>query len=186
MKTKALTSVLIAIGLSILLGATVFRDQIAQAAGIVSANITGPLDAQGNVKTHEQGTANVNVTNATVPVHEQGSVSVSDPELEHPLRLSLDDAFASYEVPQGRALMIEYVNCPSSPIIVNSGICILSVHDSLGNFTQYKFPLGPSDPYPGFSGLVRIYVPAGNTISNGRPDSAGVNLIGFTFDLPGR
>jgi hypothetical protein len=34
-------------------------------------------DAQGNVRVHEQGTADVNVTNASLPVHEQGTVSAS-------------------------------------------------------------------------------------------------------------
>ena len=37
-----------------LLGATVLREPIASAAQSVSATIIGPLDAQGNVKVHEQ------------------------------------------------------------------------------------------------------------------------------------
>jgi hypothetical protein len=43
------------------LGATVLSGPIATAAQSVGATITGPLDGQGNVKVHEQGTANVNV-----------------------------------------------------------------------------------------------------------------------------
>jgi hypothetical protein len=43
------------------LGATVLSGPIAAAAQSVSATITGPLDGQGNVKVHEQGTANVHV-----------------------------------------------------------------------------------------------------------------------------
>jgi hypothetical protein len=43
------------------LSATVLSGPIASAAQSVSATITGPLDGQGNVKVHEQGTANVNV-----------------------------------------------------------------------------------------------------------------------------
>lgn len=58
------------IGLLVLgatLGATVFSGSIATAAQSVSATITGPLDGGGNVKVHEQGTANVNVVgNASV------------------------------------------------------------------------------------------------------------------------
>ena len=38
------------------LGATVFSDPIAQAAQTVSATIIGPLDGNGNVAVHEQGT----------------------------------------------------------------------------------------------------------------------------------
>jgi hypothetical protein len=59
-----------------ILGSTVLREPIANAAQSVDANIIGPLDGQGNVKVHEQGTANVNVTNSTVPVHEQGTTNV--------------------------------------------------------------------------------------------------------------
>lgn len=38
--------------------------------------VTSPLDAQGNVKVHEQGTANVSVTNANLPV--SGTVNVGN------------------------------------------------------------------------------------------------------------
>jgi hypothetical protein len=62
---------------SLVLGATVLREPIAYAAQSVSAQIIGPLDANGNVKVHEQGTADVNVTNQTVPV--QGTVTVASP-----------------------------------------------------------------------------------------------------------
>jgi hypothetical protein len=44
-----------------ILASTVLSGPIASAAQSVSATITGPLDGQGNVKVHEQGTANVNV-----------------------------------------------------------------------------------------------------------------------------
>jgi hypothetical protein len=47
-----------------LLGATALREPIAAAAQSVGANITGPLDGQGNVRVHEQGTASVNVANS--------------------------------------------------------------------------------------------------------------------------
>ena len=48
------------------LGATVLREPIVSAAQGLSATIIGPLDGNGNVRVHEQGTANVNVTNATL------------------------------------------------------------------------------------------------------------------------
>ena len=41
---------------SVVLGATVFRAPIAMAAQLVNATIVGPLDADGNVKVHDQGT----------------------------------------------------------------------------------------------------------------------------------
>ena len=51
------------LGGATVLGATVLRVPIARAAQAVSAAITSPLDANGNVAVHEQGTANVNVVN---------------------------------------------------------------------------------------------------------------------------
>lgn len=43
------------------LGATMLREPVALAAQAISATIVGPLDANGNVMVHEQGTANVSV-----------------------------------------------------------------------------------------------------------------------------
>ncbi len=65
------------VGGSLLLGGTVLREPIAYAAQSVSATIIGPLDANGNVAVHEQGTADVNVTNTDLGVH--GTVGVSTP-----------------------------------------------------------------------------------------------------------
>ncbi len=50
------------------LGATVFSQPVAWAAQAVGATIVGPLDESGNVKVHEAGTANVNVTNGSLSV----------------------------------------------------------------------------------------------------------------------
>jgi hypothetical protein len=69
------------------LGGTVFHEPIAQAATqvlnvFVTNDSTHPvptkeqnLDASGNIKVHEQGIANVNVSNASIPVN--GTVSVT-------------------------------------------------------------------------------------------------------------
>jgi hypothetical protein len=69
---KALIPAFLLVVLSVVLGATVFREPVAWAAQTVDANIIGPLDGNGNVKVHEQGTANVNVlgtasTKAAIP-----------------------------------------------------------------------------------------------------------------------
>lgn len=45
--------------LSLVLGATVFREPIAWAAQVVDARIVGPVDNNGNVAVHEQGVARV-------------------------------------------------------------------------------------------------------------------------------
>jgi len=67
MRRRTVMGALFLIGIGVVLGATVFRTDIARATGLARAaapvNIVSPLDAQGNVNVHEQGTANVNVTN---------------------------------------------------------------------------------------------------------------------------
>src|SRR5438128_1891572 len=50
--------VLLVVGATIL-GGTVLREPIAYAAQSVSATVVGPLDSNGNVAVHEQGTATV-------------------------------------------------------------------------------------------------------------------------------
>jgi hypothetical protein len=70
----------------VVLGGTVFRTQVADATSIMSVFVTNDsahpvpvreqnTDANGNIKVHEQGTANVNVTNPSIAVN--GTVSVT-------------------------------------------------------------------------------------------------------------
>ena len=64
---------------SVVLGGTVFRQQVADASALLNVFVTNDsshpvpvreqnLDANGNIKVHEQGTANVNVTNSSLSV----------------------------------------------------------------------------------------------------------------------
>jgi len=76
MRREATFGALLLIAVGIVLGATVFRSDIAQATGLAQsvtvANTAAQavpvreqnLDGNGNIKVHEQGTANVQVTNA--------------------------------------------------------------------------------------------------------------------------
>jgi hypothetical protein len=92
------------------LGMTVLREPLAQAAQAVSADIVGPLDANGNIKVHEQGIANVkvanlrsepvqvNVTNTSVPVEQAGEP------------VTIEMTFDDYEVPANKLLVLQYVN----------------------------------------------------------------------------
>jgi hypothetical protein len=81
MPRRALIAALMLIGLGVFLGTTIFREDIAYAAQLVSADIVGPLDAQGNVKVHEQETANVNVTNRALAVSGTVNVDVTTSKL---------------------------------------------------------------------------------------------------------
>jgi len=82
MRQKAVIGALLLIGVGVVLGATVFRTDIAQATGLaqsVTVSNTAAqavpvreqnLDGNGNIKVHEQETANVNVTNSSLSVAE--------------------------------------------------------------------------------------------------------------------
>ena len=59
---KAIIPALLLVLVSVVLGATVFREQVAHAASNLNVFVTN--DAAHPVPVHEQGTANVNVTNA--------------------------------------------------------------------------------------------------------------------------
>ena len=84
---KALIPAFLLVVAAIVLGSTLFREQVARAATpftnvIVGNTSTNPVpvtvqntETNGNIKVHEQGTANVNVTNSSVAVTPPGSVS---------------------------------------------------------------------------------------------------------------
>jgi hypothetical protein len=70
----------------VVLGGTVFRQQVADASSILSVFVTNDsshpvpvreqnLDGGGNIKVHEQGTANVNVTNSSLTVASQAPIT---------------------------------------------------------------------------------------------------------------
>lgn len=64
--------------LSVVLGATVFREPIAWAAQAISATIVGPLDSNGNVAVHEQGTAIVAVAPQAGALTASRAFSIND------------------------------------------------------------------------------------------------------------
>jgi hypothetical protein len=72
---RAIIPALLLVLLSVVLGATVFREQVAHAASAVLKVREQNLDAQGNIKVHEQGTANVNVTNSSLSVAPPASIT---------------------------------------------------------------------------------------------------------------
>lgn len=111
MKGKLLVGALV-VAAAMLLGATVLREPIALAAQSVAAEIIGPLDGNGNVRVHEQGTANVNVTN--------GSLKVTTDEVpyEHTVFFNQTDQTCTQfvcnvsfpAVPAGKRLIITYAS----------------------------------------------------------------------------
>jgi hypothetical protein len=90
---RALIPAFLLVLVSVFLGATVFREPIAWAAQAIDSTIIGPLDGQGNVRVHEQGTAQVVDT-------------------ESPARKAVLFRFAGQTdiVPAGQRLIVTYLN----------------------------------------------------------------------------
>jgi hypothetical protein len=79
MRRQAILGALMLVGVGVVLGATVFRADIAQAAGLAKSVTVDNTPAQAvpvreqnldgsNVRVHEEGTAKVKVTNGSLPV----------------------------------------------------------------------------------------------------------------------
>jgi len=171
--------------LGTVMGATVFQGQVAHAAaGILSVFVTnGPshpvpvqeqnLDANGNIKVHEQGTANVNVTNTTVPVHEQGTALVnvanmpgSQPFMKNE-RVVLDagQLFASKcdAVPASKTFAMEYIDLQTNGIGSGEVVSVTLDATTGGAFVPHPLPLQvTAGDVPMFSSPVRLYADPGS------------------------
>lgn len=125
MRQRAIIAALLAITVGVVLGATVFRTDIAQATGLAGPDvrvINTPaqavpvreqnLDARGNVKVHEQGTAEVHVTNSSV------NVAADEEPYEHTVFFNQTDSTCTQfvcevsfpAVPAGKRLVITYAS----------------------------------------------------------------------------
>jgi hypothetical protein len=203
MQKLAIAVVLVVI--STTLGGTVFRDQIAQAAQLLEVHVTN-LDANGNVKVHEQGTAavheqgtaNVNVVKAgALPVEPAGA----------PVNICLtnftigpDPEPRTYTVPAGKRLVIEYVNAEGLDAGDKDGLSYnywhLDVATGAGGSyvgdginARYAFLGQPDDPDANNIGQrylvseqVRIYAPAGSVLSFDRRAILDVCMSGYLLD----
>jgi hypothetical protein len=82
MRQRAILGAVLLIGAGVILGATVFRADIAQATGLAQAVTVDntaanpvPVTAASTLPVHEQGTANVNVTNSSLSVAPQSPIT---------------------------------------------------------------------------------------------------------------
>jgi hypothetical protein len=98
------------VGLASVLGATVFRDQVAWAAQSVDAHITN-IDDNGNIKVHEQGTATVAISAAANTV--QPDLHLNTPFVVSRTLTVLASFGGSqsttFTVPAGKVFMLQHV-----------------------------------------------------------------------------
>jgi len=108
MRQRAIIAALLAITVGVVLGATVFRTDIAQATGLAPGPkvVVTNTPAQA-VPVREQGTASVNVTNTSVPVHEQGVASVQPAGTPFTVHFS---NLTTFTVPAGKLYVISNVS----------------------------------------------------------------------------
>jgi hypothetical protein len=167
---KKWSSILVLVAGAIILGATVLREPIALAAQSVTTEIIGPVDPQGNVK-----------------VHDQGTVVVRDPEIGHQpwhMFLGPDDQYA---VPDGKRLVIEYANGIAQLGQYDQPDWTLSINEASGGGQGYHF-LGYSLPnctncYV-MSEHLRLYAPPGSVVKVGVvPVGSVLRLSGYLVDL---
>jgi len=95
---RKLTLVAAGLLVSLVLGATVFREPVAWAAQSLDARIVGPLDGGGNVAVHEQGTASVAVRGTVETLPQIPSTAFSAAVYNNALLIGPDPAGTSYAI----------------------------------------------------------------------------------------
>ena len=169
------------IGASTIIGGTVLRDPIANAAQLVNATIVGPLDANGNLKVREQGTMSVNVSNATVPVEQAGTPLVLD--------FPAQQEGGVFVVPNNKRLVIQYVNAKwditaATCCGAEDGVLNLIVDGPM--YSTYLFVGDKStdqfgDLFRVVSEPVTIYASGGSLVYRGN-EEADVQISGYLLD----
>jgi hypothetical protein len=160
MRRQALIGALLLIGIGVVLGATVFRTDIAQATGmdksaqnVIVKNTPAqavPVQEQnldgGNIKVHEQGTANVSVTGV---VNTFSGLPAN--------------SFSLSTFGKGTDKLQE--SCgqlrPAGTRWVISSIAVAN-----GSASPYSalFGITPDGGFTAYSGALSLYIPAGDTI----------------------
>jgi hypothetical protein len=168
-----------------ILGATVLSEPIATAAQSVTATIAGPLDGQGNVKVHEQGTATVSGTVASRPAAPSSTWSAS--EATGGQAFWVAGPSTEIDVTSLSASHVTSDPAPSSVLLVAD-----SVSDSTSECNSTTIDPGPTvwhidqvaDPFSvSFPSPLRLTAPAGKKVCLRLNNTTGgpvqVNVSGF-------
>ena len=96
------------------------------------------LDGSGLIRVHEQGTANVNVTNTSVPV--SGTVDVGNLPLDAQGNVRVSEAPQSAQL-DFTHLLVDVCTSSSTDFCVPAGPCCVDVDAALANFSQQGWRL---------------------------------------------
>jgi hypothetical protein len=194
MRRRAIIGALFLIGVGVVLGATVFRTDIAQATGLsqsvtVDNTAANPvpvkeqnLDGSGNIKVHEQGTAQVDAS--STPAREA---------VERELAIhTLGECFT---VPAGKRLVIQEVSGQALVHTGDSSAWVIQV--AFGGSPNVHFLIAPDTRLPApntgydtlvFSEPTTIYADGGASVCaldyNGNQVVATVAISGYTVATP--
>jgi hypothetical protein len=178
-----------------LLGATVLREPVADAAS-ATLNVLVTNDSAHPVPVHEQGTANVNVTNGSLtvaPPAPQGDVVQVDKQLSFPASGdSKFDRVTLYTVPQGKRFVASFgsVSGEGGPTGFTTADISVAGEFSLDLVGEH---FRVADDAQGFTagGPITFYAGPGDTIE-GLAQRGGISrdvvfefmLVGHLEDLP--
>jgi hypothetical protein len=122
MRQRALIGAIGLVLVGVVLGATVFRSDIAQATGLAQS-VTVNNTSSNPVPVHEQGTANVSVVDNHEPFQRALNLNLSDGQFS-------DDAL--FTVPAGKRLVVQYI-AVSAFVPPDEGVSVAyRVGDALG------------------------------------------------------
>jgi hypothetical protein len=194
MRRQAGIGALLLICVGIVLGATVFRSDIAQATGLAQSVTVNNTPAQA-VPVTQQGTATVRVTNErTQPLPTSDVNAPARTPVKVATRVDVQAAAVDlYTVPSGKRLVLEYIDAGGvsavGPIGARFDIRHPDFHDpDILNFplTVMQFPTPPAFQEYAMSEEVTIYLGAGETIEwRGGANPSGyldINLYGYLVD----
>jgi hypothetical protein len=190
MRRQAITGSLLLMGVGVVLGMTVFRTDIAQATGLaqsvtVDNTPSNPvpvreqnLDGSGNIKVHEQGTAQVDAS--STPAREAVEQE-----------LAIHTSGECFTVPAGKRLVIQEVSGEALVHTGESSAWVIQV--AFGGSPNVHFFVAPDTRLPaqitGYDSLVfseptTIYADGGANVCaldyNGNQVVATVAISGYT------
>jgi hypothetical protein len=137
MRRQATVGALLLVTVGVVLGATVFRSDIAQATGLAQAVTVSNTAAQA-VPVREQ-----NLDGGNIKVHEQGTVSVRSADQEVSATAAANGSLTDtcggvlYTVPAGKQLVVKYISVFGSNADATSGVGYIT---AAGNDSQ--LPIG--------------------------------------------
>ncbi len=192
MRRRAIIGALLPIGVGVVLGATVFRTDIAQATGLAQA-VTVDNTAANPVPVKEQNT-DPNAAGA-IKVHEQGTAQVdasSTPAREAVEReLAIHTLGECFTVPAGKRLVIQEVSGQALVHTGDSSAWVIQV--AFGGSPNVHFLIAPDTRLPApntgydtllFSEPTTIYADGGANVCaldyNGNQVVATVAISGYT------